>query len=149
MENLVCDGAEEEVILLAVCARGMAVVAVGRSETIHEVVGVGFIVAENLLYAVLEGDRAEIGVSNIVLLDGGEPIAVDVHDLNHAGNGLVVAVGIALEVVFEGDGDCSWIGEGVGNRGLAVLVENAVEVLHLLDEGVLLGDPDCLGEVRN
>lgn len=113
LENLVCDGVEEEVILLAVCARGVAVVAVGRAETVHEVVGVGFIVAENLLYPVLEGDGAEIGVFRIVLLDGGKTLAMDVADFNETLFYFIVAVGIALQVVLEGDGDGAGIGEGV------------------------------------
>lgn len=124
-------------------------VAVGGAETVHEVVCIGFIVAEDLLYPVLEGDGAEIGVFNIVLLDGGDTLAVDVHDLNHAGDGLVIAVGIALDVVLEGDGDGTGSGERVGNLGLTVLREDTVEVIQLLLEVGLLGDPDGLAEVSN
>ena len=43
--------------------------------------------------------------------------------------------------------DTAGVGEGVGDGGFAVLGEDSVEMLHLLDEGVLLGGPDGLGEV--
>lgn len=148
MEDFVCTGVAEEVVGLAVCAGNVAVVAEVGAEIVHEEVGIGFVVAENLLYAVLEGDGAEIGVFNIVLLDGGKPLAVDIADFNETFLDFVVAESIALHVVLKGYGDGSGFGEGVGNRGLAVLGENAVEVLHLLDEGVLLGEPEGLGEVR-
>lgn len=148
LEDFVCAGVAEEVVGLAVCAGSVAVVAEVGAEIVHEVVGIGFVVAENLLYAVLEGDGAEIGVFNIVLLDGGKTLAVDVADFYETFLDFVVAESIALKVIFKGDGDGADVGEGVGNRGLAVLGENTVEVLHLLDEGILLGDPECLGEVR-
>lgn len=147
MEDLVGDCVAEEIVFLAVGAGGVAVVAVVVAEAVHEVVGIGFVVAENLLYSVLEGDGAEIGVFNIVLLDGGEALAVDVHDFHHAVFKVVVAVGIALDVNLEGDGDGAGFGVCVGDRGLAVLCEDSVEVAHLLLEGVLHGDPDGVGEV--
>ena len=111
MEDFVCAGVAEEVVSLAVRAGSVAVVAEVGAEIVHEVVGIGFVVAENLLYSVLEGDGAEIGVFNIVLLDGGKPLAVDVADFNETFLDFVVAVGIALKVVLKGDGDGTGVGE--------------------------------------
>lgn len=148
LEDLVGASVAEEEIGLAVRAGSMAVVAVVGAEIVHEEVGIGFIVAENLLYAVLKGDSAKVTVVHIVLFDDGKAGAMDIADLNVAGLGSIVGIGIALEVVGEFNGDDAGLGEGVGNRGLAMLVENAVKVLHLLDEEFLAGDPDGLGEVR-
>lgn len=117
------------------------------AEVIHEEVGIGFVVAEDLLYAVLKGNGAEVDVFGIVLLDGGKPVAVDIADFHLAGEETVVAVGIALYVLFKFHGNGAGGGEGIGDGGFAVLGENAIEVLHLLDEGVLLGDPDGVREV--
>ena len=105
MEDFVCTGVAEEVVSLAVRAGCVAVVAEVGAKIVHEVVGIGFVVAENLLHAVLKGDGAEIGVFDIILFDGGKPLAVDVADFNETFLDFVVAVGIALHVIFKGDGD--------------------------------------------
>ena len=146
---MVSDGVEEEVVRLAVRAGGAAMVAEVVAEAVHEEVGIGFVVAEDLLHAVSEGDGAEVGVVGIVLLDGGKALAVDIADFHISVFNGVVGVGVALDMVLKWDKHKARFGEGVGDRGFAVLGENAVEVLHLLDEGVLLGDPDGVGEVCN
>ena len=138
LEDFIGGGVKEEVVGLAVGAAGMAVVAVMLAEGVHEEGGVFFVVAENLLDAADEGDGAEIDERGIALLDGEEARADGVNDFNGAGDGGVVAVGVALLVIGEGDGDGAGFGIGELDGGLSVAEEDFVEVLDfLLEDGLV------------